>query len=398
MFTSYAQNFEDVMLRRALKHVEEGFYIDIGAQDPVSDSVSKAFHALGWKGIHVEPTPEYAQRLRGDRRGDTVIEAIVGPKTTEPMIYQIEGTGLSTTLADLAQRHAANDFAVKRVDVASVTLDELLDMCAGEEIHWLKIDTEGSESAVIASWEKSLARPWIVVVESVDPISHQINSESWESSIKAKGYKDVYFDGVNKFYLSDAHPELMEKFSSPPNLFDGFTLSGQASSPFANVLVAEKAQLRAEAGRLASEVAALGAERLELNRQIERGRQELEALRRSVSWRITAPLRLFARLCREPLPRLRGAVRLAAKVPFAIMFRLAAFFRRRFPRLFFILATNPIVRRIFDRSRHLHHGQPGLKKARGGAVSRNAQSGGEDVLPALLSGTSRWKPGRRIDV
>lgn len=30
-FVSYAQNFEDVMLYRALKHVEKGFYIDVGA-------------------------------------------------------------------------------------------------------------------------------------------------------------------------------------------------------------------------------------------------------------------------------------------------------------------------------------------------------------------------------
>ena len=39
-FISYAQNFEDVMLWRALKHVEKGFYVDVGAQDPVVDSVS----------------------------------------------------------------------------------------------------------------------------------------------------------------------------------------------------------------------------------------------------------------------------------------------------------------------------------------------------------------------
>ena len=33
-FVSYAQNFEDVMLRRALRDVEQGFYIDVGANDP----------------------------------------------------------------------------------------------------------------------------------------------------------------------------------------------------------------------------------------------------------------------------------------------------------------------------------------------------------------------------
>ncbi len=60
-FISYAQNFEDVMLWRALKHVENGFYVDVGAQDPVVDSVSLAFYEHGWRGVHIEPTP-YTRR------------------------------------------------------------------------------------------------------------------------------------------------------------------------------------------------------------------------------------------------------------------------------------------------------------------------------------------------
>ena len=36
-FESSAQNFEDVMLYRALGDVETGFYIDVGAQDPIID-------------------------------------------------------------------------------------------------------------------------------------------------------------------------------------------------------------------------------------------------------------------------------------------------------------------------------------------------------------------------
>jgi hypothetical protein len=43
---SYAQNYEDVILHRALKDIEFGFYIDVGAQDPVEYSVTKAFYAL----------------------------------------------------------------------------------------------------------------------------------------------------------------------------------------------------------------------------------------------------------------------------------------------------------------------------------------------------------------
>ncbi|MCZ8377233.1 MAG: hypothetical protein O9342_17815 [Beijerinckiaceae bacterium] len=43
-FVSYAQNFEDVILWRALRTVEQRHYIDIGANDPVFDSVSFGFY------------------------------------------------------------------------------------------------------------------------------------------------------------------------------------------------------------------------------------------------------------------------------------------------------------------------------------------------------------------
>jgi hypothetical protein len=62
-FISYAQNYEDVMLWRALKHVQHGFYIDVGANDPTDDSVTKAFYVRGWRGINVEPLKLHHQDL-----------------------------------------------------------------------------------------------------------------------------------------------------------------------------------------------------------------------------------------------------------------------------------------------------------------------------------------------
>jgi hypothetical protein len=52
-FTSYAQNFEDVMLWRALKHVKNGFYIEQGAEQPEWASAFKAFCDMGWAGINI---------------------------------------------------------------------------------------------------------------------------------------------------------------------------------------------------------------------------------------------------------------------------------------------------------------------------------------------------------
>ena len=64
-FVSYAQNFEDVMLWRALREVTHGFYIDVGAADPDSDSVTRAFYDRGWSGINVEPVAGAMRLLPG---------------------------------------------------------------------------------------------------------------------------------------------------------------------------------------------------------------------------------------------------------------------------------------------------------------------------------------------
>ena len=42
-FVSHAQNFEDVMLHRALRDIQNGLYLDIGANDPEIHSVTRAF-------------------------------------------------------------------------------------------------------------------------------------------------------------------------------------------------------------------------------------------------------------------------------------------------------------------------------------------------------------------
>ena len=61
---TYAQNFEDVMLERALKSVSAGTYIDVGAWHPEFDSVTRHFYERGWSGINIEPVPAHYELFR----------------------------------------------------------------------------------------------------------------------------------------------------------------------------------------------------------------------------------------------------------------------------------------------------------------------------------------------
>ncbi|RYD67798.1 MAG: FkbM family methyltransferase, partial [Verrucomicrobiaceae bacterium] len=230
MLVSYSQNFEDVMLWRALKHVEQGYYIDVGAQDPVTDSVSQLFYEHGWRGIHVEATQTYANKLREARPEDMVVQAAVSDQAGSLEFFEIPDSGISTGDAKLATAHRAHGFSVQKTRVPCILLRDVFELARNREIHWLKVDVEGMERQVLASWLDSPILPWIVVVESTLPMTQQSSFEDWEGYLLARQYTFAYFDGLNRFYISPSHPELASAFSSGPNVFDGFSLSGSASN------------------------------------------------------------------------------------------------------------------------------------------------------------------------
>jgi FkbM family methyltransferase len=221
---SYAQNFEDVMLWRALSGVAAGRYIDIGAQSPEVDSVSKLFHENGWRGIHVEPSPRYAAELRTQRRGDQVIEAAVAESPGEVTFFEIPDSGLSTMCEDIASAHVAAGFELRERTVDAITLDEVFARAGEADVHWLKIDVEGAERDVLSGWRTSPCRPWIIVVESTRPLMQVQSHADWEPILVGKGYAFAWFDGLNRYYISPEHSELLAAFAAPPNIFDGFEL------------------------------------------------------------------------------------------------------------------------------------------------------------------------------
>ncbi len=222
-FISYAQNNEDVMLWRALKHIDKGFYIDVGANDPVVDSVTKAFYEAGWNGINIEPVSEWYEKLQQDRPRDINLQLAVGWKKGEIDFFEVVGTGLSTIDGKKADQHAAKrDFEIKKYKVPTLELTTICEQHLLTDIHFLKIDVEGSELEVLRSLDLEKFRPWIILIESTLPDSQLENYEGWEEILLSAGYSFAYADGLNRFYVSFEHEELLPAFKYPPNIFDEF--------------------------------------------------------------------------------------------------------------------------------------------------------------------------------
>lgn len=224
---SYAQNYEDIMLWRALGDVAHGFYVDVGAQDPVADSVTKMFYERGWHGINIEPVEHWQRRLREDRPRDENLRVLVGEAPGSATIYEVPGTGLSTMDQALAEKYRSEGRDVVPDQVECVRLNDVLAAHAQQAIHFLKIDVEGAEREVLAALDLSRYRPWILVVEARLPNSSVECHDEWEGGVLSAGYHYVYQDGLNRFYLAEEHMQRAAAFASPPNVLDGYIRYGE---------------------------------------------------------------------------------------------------------------------------------------------------------------------------
>lgn len=260
-FVSYAQNFEDVMLWRALRHVEDGFFVDVGANDPIVDSVTKAFSCRGWKGINIEPVGHWYGKLVEDRPHDINLQAAASSTNGFIEFFEVVGSGLSTPKADIAQRHSHDGFEVLNQTVPSLRLADVFDQYKISTIHFLKIDVEGGEEDVLQGIDLQKKRPWLILVEATEPNSSTPSFQRWEPYLLENGYAHVYFDGFNRYYLSEDHPELLPAFGAPPNVLDNFVQYPQ--------WLAQQHLLH----------------------QLERCQMDLVTITTSFSWRITKPLR-----------------------------------------------------------------------------------------------------------
>ena len=229
---SYSQNFEDVVLNRVFHNVKNGFYIDVGAWDPVSDSVTKHFYDNGWNGINIEPVKRFHDKFVEQRSRDINLNCVVSDKVGEVIFKEYGDSGLSTYNEQFLPETVINmGFNKSEYVVRATTLSSITQNLDVNEIHFLKIDVEGAEKDVLlgADWIK--LRPKVILLEAIKPKLSEEDQHvyiptwhEWEHILIDNGYTFALFDGLNRFYYRNEEPELHKYLSAPANITDGFKL------------------------------------------------------------------------------------------------------------------------------------------------------------------------------
>ena len=308
-FISYAQNCEDVILWRALKHIQKGFYIDVGANDPTIDSVTRAFYDFGWRGINIEPAQQWFKKLEEERPEDINLQVALGNKKGTIGFYEIDDTGLSSIHGDLVYEFAEkNGLKVNFRIVPMSTLNSICKEHQIHEIHFLKIDVEGAEYLVLQGLNLKKYRPWVILIEATKPLTQILNYSEWESKLITNGYHFAYFDGLNRFYVAEEQISLMDQLAIPPNVFDDFMtknlndtlINKERIQTELNTVWAEKEQIRVELEntqsdreRIQTELNTVWAEKEQIRVELENTQSDRERIQTELNtvWAETKQIR-----------------------------------------------------------------------------------------------------------
>jgi FkbM family methyltransferase len=177
-FVSLTQNFEDVMLWRALKDVDRCFYI----------------------------------KLR---------QAISNVSACATM-YFVSNPGLSSLDETIAcgQGVFGGTSAAAEIEVTTLSALWADHVPVGQDVHFLKVDVEGLEEAVLCGNDWTQNRPWIVGVEVTKPMSQEKSCQSWDQILTGADYVLAYADGLSRFYVGVERGYLAEAFRYPRIVFD----------------------------------------------------------------------------------------------------------------------------------------------------------------------------------
>jgi FkbM family methyltransferase len=205
----------DAIYNAAFGRLTRGVFVEVGAFDGQSFSNTCFLADLGWRGLYVEPVPEFAsvcaERHRGNA-GVAVVNTAVGATagTTE-----LHVAGALTTKNDdvyAAYQHiswAKGALSGRMVAAPVTTLDRLLEdreVPVGFEL--LVVDVEGGEAEVFAGFDLVRWKPRMLIVELADHHPDFVALESIRAPAAAvrrqildAGYTEVYVDAINTVFL-----------------------------------------------------------------------------------------------------------------------------------------------------------------------------------------------------
>lgn len=203
-----SQYGEDSLIWDLLGGQTEGLYVECGAFDGLTYSVTSCFDAMGWDGLLVEAIPERFEECVRHRPHAVVRHAALGgpdrPPTAEFVhVPNADGGMLShgrlsegATTPQHERRTAAHSGRI--VTVPATTMDALLEEhFPGRRLDVAVIDVEGGEIELLRGFTLAKWKPRLLLIED----NSRLNDTPLARAMAGEPFVQIGWLNVNRVYV-----------------------------------------------------------------------------------------------------------------------------------------------------------------------------------------------------
>lgn len=165
---SYSQHREDLIVDKLLGYKENGFYVDVGACDPVRSNNTMRFYKKNWSGVNIEPNSSCLEKFASTRQGDINLNIGIGSEVSSGIFYSFLPSTRSTFSEEIANELIEKGLTLKEKNEVEIWPLSLVfeKYGADKEIDLLSVDTEGYDYQVIKSNDWNRFKPSVICIES----------------------------------------------------------------------------------------------------------------------------------------------------------------------------------------------------------------------------------------
>lgn len=165
---SYSFNSVDLIIDYIFKNKKNGFYLDVGAQHPISNNNTYLLFKKGWHGINIDLDKKNIDLFKIVRPNDHNLNYALSDKIQEmDLFYYHDSSPINTLNKDVANFQNAKIKEIKKIKTK--TLNDILENLKIDiQIDYMNLDVEGFEEKVLIGFNIKKYKPLVISVEFLD--------------------------------------------------------------------------------------------------------------------------------------------------------------------------------------------------------------------------------------
>ena len=206
---SYSFNGVDLLVDYIFKSKKNGFYLDIGAQHPVSNNNTYLLFKKGWNGINIDLDEKNINLFKLARPKDVNLNFAISDSEKEvDLFYYHDSSPINTLSKNVSDFQKAKVSKIKKIKT-KILNNVLEDLSFKNHIDYMNIDVEGHEIQVLKGFDISKYKPSVISIEYLDLNMKKLEFKNNDVNNLLNSDLYKYFIQNNYFFVNWLHGDLI---------------------------------------------------------------------------------------------------------------------------------------------------------------------------------------------